>query len=179
MADARQARAERRAALATRVAQTASVGGCPRRSPSPAANAVTGPAGNEQQASSLHPSVRREGRTATPSLTPAGSSSHARRARADAHAVLLLARELPHYRPVDDLYDEWLARITKLVSAAGGSPAPSLSLPMLPRRLPSVGLPVVPHRLPPTPPPARRGTSSRRHCCIPRCGEKAAPPPRR
>ena len=127
MADARRVRAERRSALATRVAQTVLVGGRPRRSPSPAANAATGPAGNEQQASSLHPSVRREGRTATPSLTPAGSSSHACRAPADVHAVLLLACEILHYRPVDDLYEEWLARITELVSAAGGSPAPSLS----------------------------------------------------
>ena len=74
-----------------------------RRSPSPAANAPTGPAGNEQQALSLHPLVRREGRTATPSLTPAGSSSHARRAPADA---LLMARELLRYRPVDDLYED-------------------------------------------------------------------------
>ena len=128
MFDARRACAERRAALATRVAQTAPVGGCLRRSPSPAVNAATGPTGNKQQASSLHPSVQREGRTATPLLTPAGSSSHARRAPADAHATLLLARELLHYRPVDDLYDEWLARITELVSAAGGSPASSLSL---------------------------------------------------
>lgn len=128
MSDARRARAERRAALATHVAQTAPVGGCRRCSPSPVVNAATGSAGNEQQASSLHPSVRREGRTATPSLTPAGSSSHALRAPADAHAALLLARELLHYRPIDDLYDEWLARITELVSAAGGSPAPSLSL---------------------------------------------------
>ena len=103
MADARRARAERRAARATRVAQTAPVGGPPRCSPSPAA---TGPAGNEQLASSQHPLVRRDGRTATTSLTPAGSSSHARRAPMDAHASLLLARELLHYRPVDDLYED-------------------------------------------------------------------------
>ena len=123
MANARRARAERRAALAARVTQTAPIGGPPRRSPSPATNAATGPAGNEQQALSLHPSVRRDGRTATPSLTRAGPSSHAHRAPMDAHAALLLARELLHYHPVDDLYEEWLARITELVSAAGGSPA--------------------------------------------------------
>ena len=117
MADALRARVERRAALAARVAQTAPVGGPPYRSPSPAASAATGPVGNEQQASSLHPSVWRDGRTATPSLTPAGSSSHARRAPTDAQAALLLARELLHYRPVDDLYKEWLACIIKLVSA--------------------------------------------------------------
>ena len=38
----------------------------------------------------------------------------------DAHTALLLARELLHYRPVDDLYEDWLARITELVSATGG-----------------------------------------------------------
>ena len=131
MADARRACAERRAALATRVTQTAPVGGPTRRSPSLAANAATGPAGNEQQASSLHPSVRRDGRTATPSLTPAGSSSHACHTPADAQAMLLMACELLRYRPVDDLYEDWLDRIAELVSAAGGSPVPSLSLPPL------------------------------------------------
>ena len=103
-----------------------------RRSPSPAANASTGLAGNEQQASSQHPSVRWDGRTATTSLTPAGSSSHAHRTPMDAHASLLLARELLHYRPVDDLYEDWLTRITELVSATGGSPLRSLSLPCPP-----------------------------------------------
>ena len=106
LADARRAHAERRAALTARVAQTAPVGGCPRCSPSPAVNAATGLAGNEQKVSSLHPSVQREGCTATPSLTPAGSSSHARRAPMDTHASLLLARELLPYRPVDDLYED-------------------------------------------------------------------------
>ena len=43
--------------------------------------------------------------------------------------MLLLARELLHYRPVDDLYEEWIARITELISAAGGSSVLSLSLP--------------------------------------------------
>ena len=105
MADARRARAERRAALTARVAQTAPVGGPPQHYPSPAANASTGPAGNEQQASSLHPSVRQDDRTATPSLTPAGSSSHARRAPMEARAALLAANELLRYRPIDDLYE--------------------------------------------------------------------------
>ena len=44
----------------------------------------------------------------------------------DARAGLL------RYRPVDDLYEDWLARITELVSAAGGSPLPSLLLPRPP-----------------------------------------------
>ena len=89
MADAQRARTERRAALAARVTQTAPVSGHPQHSPSPAANAATGPVGNEQQASSLHPSVRREGCTATPSLTPAGSSSQARRSPTDAQGICL------------------------------------------------------------------------------------------
>ena len=144
MADAHQARAERRAA---RVAQTAPAGGPPRRSLSPAANAATGPAGHEQQASSMHPSMRRDGRTATPSLTPAGSSSHARHGPANAQAALLMARELLCYRLVDDLYEDWLDDIAELVSAARGSPAPSLSLPWPP---PAVG--DVAHGAPPPPP---------------------------
>ena len=47
MVDARRARAERRAALAARVAQKAPVGGPPRCSPLPAANATTVPLGIE------------------------------------------------------------------------------------------------------------------------------------
>ena len=35
-----------------------------------------------------------------------------------------MARELLHYRPVDDLYEDWLDRIAELVSAAGGPPHP-------------------------------------------------------
>src|SRR3954470_13446460 len=125
MSDARRARAECRAAIASRVAQTAPVGGRPRRSPSPAVNAATGPAGNEQQASSQHPSVREDGRTATPSLTPAGSSSPALRAPLEARAEFIAAHEHLSYRPVDDVYEEWLDRVAELVRAAGGSPAPS------------------------------------------------------
>ena len=123
MADARRARAERRAALTARVARTAPVSGPPRRSPSPAANTAIDPVGNEQQASSLNPSVQRDGRTATPSQPPTGSSSHAHRAPVDAQAALCMARELLRYRPVDDLYEDWLDRITELVSAARGSPS--------------------------------------------------------
>src|SRR3954464_1470306 len=132
MSNARRPRAERRAAIASRVAQTAPVGGRPRRSPLPAVNAATGPAGNEQQASLQHPSVRQNGRTATPSLTPAGSSSRALRAPLEARAALITANELLRYRPVDDVYEEWLDRVAELVRAAGGSPAPSAP----PRRTP-------------------------------------------
>ena len=51
MADARWA------ARATQVAQTAPIDARPRCSPSPAVNTATGPAGNEQRVSPLHPSV--------------------------------------------------------------------------------------------------------------------------
>src|SRR3954464_12303562 len=135
MSDARRARAERRAAIASHVAQTAPVGGRPRRSPSPAVNAATGPAGNEQQASSQHSPARRDGRTATPSLTSAGSSSHALRAPLEARAALITANELLRYRPMDDVYEEWLDRIAELVRAAGGSPAPSALLRRNPPRM--------------------------------------------
>ena len=47
----------------------------------------------------------------------------------DARAALLMAHELLRYRPVDDLYEDWLDRIVELVRAAGGSPTPSYSLP--------------------------------------------------
>src|SRR3954464_3596154 len=106
MSDARRARSKRRAALASRVAQMAPVGGRPRRSPSPAVNAATGPVGNEQQASSQHPFVRQDGHTAPPSLTPAGSSSHALRAPLEGRAALIAANVLLRYRPVDDCVAE-------------------------------------------------------------------------
>ena len=57
-------------------------------------------------------------------------------------------------------------------------PAPSaepLSLPASPRRPPSAAAPAVPHRLPSTPPPARRGMSSKRRLSIRPCGKTAAP----
>ena len=43
--------------------------------------------------------------------------------------MLLMAHELLRYHPVDNLYEDWLDRITELVSAAGEAPAPSRSLP--------------------------------------------------
>ena len=128
MSDARRARAKRQAALASCIAQTAPVGGRPRRAPSPAVNAATGPAGDERQELSQHPSVRQDGHTATPSLTPAGSSSRALRAPMEVRAALITANELLRYRPVDDVYEEWLDRVAELVRAAGGSPAPSVPL---------------------------------------------------
>ena len=190
MSDARRARAERLAVLTAHIAQMAPVGVPPRRSPLPATHAATGPAGNEQQASSLHPSVQRDGRTTTQSLTPAGSSPHARRGPADAQAALLMARELLRYRPVDDLYEDWLDRIAELVSAAGGSPAPSISLPRPPscaggadQEVPLPPPPqegalaprrAAPGRDPPCPAPGRQERSCQE---IPRPQEGARVPP--
>ena len=54
---------------------------------------------------------------------------------------------------------------------SAGLPSPPVSL----RRLPSVGRLVVLHRLPPTPPPARWGTSSKHPRRTPRYGGTAAP----
>ena len=149
MADACRARAECRAVVAARVTQTALAGdGCAPRAPSPVANSATDPVGHEQQALSLHPSVHHDGRIATPSLTPAASSSHARRGQADAQATLLMARELLRYRPVGYLYEELLERIAELVSVAhGGSTEPARSLPKQP---PAAG--DVAHGAPPPPP---------------------------
>ena len=50
----------------------------------------------------------------------------------DARATLPMAHELLRYRPVDDLYEDWLDRIAELVSAAGIYPVPSLLLPRPP-----------------------------------------------
>ena len=50
--------------------------------------------------------MRHDGRTATPSPTPAVSSSHTHCAPTDAQAALLMAHELLRYRPVDDLYED-------------------------------------------------------------------------
>ena len=148
MVDTRRVRTERRSALATCVAQTAPAGdGTPRCSPSPAANATTGPVAHEQHASSPQPSLQRDGRTTTPSLTPAAaSSSHAHRRPANAQAALLMARELLRYRPTDYLYEDWLDRIAELVSAAGEAHVQSRSLPLPP---PETG--DIAHGVPPPP----------------------------
>ena len=52
----------------------------------------------------------------------------------DTRAALVMAHELLRYRPVDNLYEDWLDCIAELVRTAGGSPAPSLSLPHLHRQ---------------------------------------------
>ena len=38
----------------------------------------------------------------------------------EARAALIAANELLRYRPVDDLYEEWLDRVAELVRAARG-----------------------------------------------------------
>src|SRR3954466_1084398 len=52
----------------------------------------------------------------------------------EARAALIAANELLRYRPVDDVYEEWLDRVAELVRAAGGSPAPSAPLRRPPPR---------------------------------------------
>ena len=47
----------------------------------------------------------------------------------EARAALIAVNELLRYRPVDDVYEEWLDRVAELVRAAGA-----------PRRRPSLGL---------------------------------------
>ena len=102
--------------------------GAPLRPNSPVANAATDPAVHEQQDSSLPLSVWLEGRTATPSPSPAtASSSLVCRGPVYQQPALLMARDLLRYRPADDLYDEWLHCITELVNAAGEAPTPTHS----------------------------------------------------
>ncbi|XP_044419720.1 uncharacterized protein [Aegilops tauschii subsp. strangulata] len=71
-----------------------------------------------------------------------------------------MERRLLRYRPVDDFYKDWLDRIAELVSAVGGSPAPSLSLPCPP---PAAG--DVAHGAPP--PPPRQDVFLRPRCAAP------------
>src|SRR3990170_4947204 len=101
-----------------------------------------------------------------------------------------MARKLLRYRPVDNLYEDWLDRIAELVSAAGGSPAPSLSLPRPPPATGGVahGAPppplhqdgalaprrVAPRRDPPRPAPVREEGSCQE---VPRPQENAPPLP--
>ena len=186
MSDACRACAERLAALASRVAQMAPVGGLPHRSSSPAVNAATGPAGDEQQASSQHPSVRQDVRTATPLLPPASSSSRALRAPMEARAALIAANELLRYRPIDDVYEEWLDRVAELVRAAGGSPAPSVPLhrtppragdeaPAAPRPPPPQDCAMAPRRVAPGRNPLRQVPARQEQSCqeVPRPPEAA------
>lgn len=166
MVDARHVRAERRA---SGVAQTTPVGNnAPRRSASLVAIATTDPTAHEQHDSSLPPSMRRDGRNATPSPTPATVSfSHDRRGPANAQAVLLMARELLRYRPANDLYDVWLDRIAQLVNAVGDAPVLSRSPHPLPSQAGNVA-----HGAPPPlhgadPEPRREAPQHDQPCRVP------------
>ncbi|KAE8792927.1 hypothetical protein D1007_32429 [Hordeum vulgare] len=95
-----------------------------------AGTAAIDPADHEKQASYMHPSMQREGRTAI------ASPSHAHMERVNAQATLPMAGELLCERPLDAVYDAWLTRITQLITIAGGSPD-TLSLapsPFFPRQ---------------------------------------------
>ncbi|KAE8774512.1 hypothetical protein D1007_53104 [Hordeum vulgare] len=61
----------------------------------------------EQQSSSLHPCVQREG------CTGMASCFHARKERVIAHAALFLARVLLRYRLADADYNVWPTRLTQ------------------------------------------------------------------
>ncbi|KAE8772545.1 hypothetical protein D1007_55462 [Hordeum vulgare] len=118
MADARRARAERRA---TRIAQTAPVGpaGAPR-SPSPMVNAATGPDAQEQQGSSQPVTEHPDDRTATPPLVRAsGSASNARSEVSQGRRMLAMATELLFYRP------PWTATTTRSSASRSSSPLPA------------------------------------------------------
>ncbi|KAE8783854.1 hypothetical protein D1007_42602 [Hordeum vulgare] len=119
MDDASRVRAEHRAAQV--VVTTPAVPGTHRHSIE-AEVATIDLAASEQQASSAHPSVQREGRTAT------ATSSHAYLERVNAQVVLLMTCELLRYRPMDAGYNAWLAHFTELVTVVGEAEEPSRSL---------------------------------------------------
>ncbi|KAE8783240.1 hypothetical protein D1007_43334 [Hordeum vulgare] len=134
MADARRARAERRA---TRIAHTTSVGPTGvRRSPSPIENAATGP---DVQNSKAPPSRLPSTPTAAPPLPSlvwaSGSASRTRPEMLHGRRALAMATELLHYRSVPNRHNNWLQHIEELVAAAGDSAALLLlvSTPTVPR----------------------------------------------
>ena len=70
--------------------------------------------------------MQHDGRTATPSLTPAtASSSHVRRGPANAQATLLIVCELLCYHPAYEGYDAWVGCIIELDNATGEAPVSS------------------------------------------------------
>ncbi|KAE8799217.1 hypothetical protein D1007_25342 [Hordeum vulgare] len=96
MADARRVRAERKVA---RVVVTALAVPGSRRHCVGVEAVATDPVACEFQASFVHPSMQREGLTATT------YSSCIRLERVNTQAALLMVRELLHYRPADVGYD--------------------------------------------------------------------------
>ncbi|KAE8774555.1 hypothetical protein D1007_53036 [Hordeum vulgare] len=116
MADARRACAERRA---TRVAHITTVGPADaRRSPSPMANAATGPDAQEQQGSS---ELATSSPTARHSVAPPGFRVGLARPSAVPHGrrALAMATELLRYRTAPGRHDDWPQRIDELVAATG------------------------------------------------------------
>ncbi|KAE8774431.1 hypothetical protein D1007_53203 [Hordeum vulgare] len=99
-----------------------------RRHSAEAEAGATDPAAHEQQASSMHLSMQRQGHTGT------SSSSHACMERVSAQAVLLMACELLRYHRTDAGYDTRLTRIAQLVNKVGEAPTPSRSLRPPPSR---------------------------------------------
>lgn len=84
-------------------------------------------AAREQKASSMHPSVQKEGRTAT------ASSSHACMECVNSQTALFMARELLCDRPADAGYTAWLTRNTQLINTTGEALMPLvLSVPLHP-----------------------------------------------
>ncbi|KAE8771436.1 hypothetical protein D1007_56671 [Hordeum vulgare] len=122
MADARRARAEHHA---TCVAQKAPMGPAGvRRSPSPMANAATGPDVQEQKGSSQPATQQPDGRTATPLLVRASrSASDTRLEMSHGRRMLAMATERLHYRPAPDRHNDWLQRIEDLVAGTGDTAA--------------------------------------------------------
>ncbi|KAE8812628.1 hypothetical protein D1007_10327 [Hordeum vulgare] len=114
MADARRARAERRATLVAQTPPMGPAGAC--WSPSPMVNAATGPDAQEQQGSSQQATEQPDDRTATPALVRAsGSASRARPEMPHGRHALAVAAQLLRYRPGPD----WLQRIEELVASVG------------------------------------------------------------
>ena len=72
----------------------------------------------------------------------------------------IAANELLRYRPIDDLYEEWLDRVAELVRAAGGSPASSFLL----HRAPPCAGKEAPGA--PQPPPPQEGTLAPRRVAL-------------
>ncbi|KAE8769837.1 hypothetical protein D1007_58562 [Hordeum vulgare] len=125
MADARRARAERRA---TRVSDGARE--LHRRAPVTIAHGerATGPNVQEQQGSSQPATEQPDGRTTTPSLIRAsGSASRARPKMSHGRRTLAMATELLRYRHAPDCHNDWLQRIEELITAAGDPAAFSCS----------------------------------------------------
>ncbi|KAE8782601.1 hypothetical protein D1007_43993 [Hordeum vulgare] len=126
MADARRARAKRRA---TCVAHTAPLGPAGARwSPSPMVNAATCPDAQEHQGSSRPTIEQPDGRTATSSLVEASwSASRTRPEMLHGRRALVMAVELLRYWLAPDRHNDWPEGIEELVTATSDPTALSCS----------------------------------------------------